>query len=202
MAGADNITGLILAGGRGTRMGGLDKGLILLDGRPMVEYAISRLRPQVANIVISANRNQDRYRKFGHQVVSDMLEDYPGPLAGIAAALPAMSTDYAVTVPCDTPLLSDELVARLWRAMQKENTDLAVAHDGWRIQPGFMLMKRTLHADLTSFLAAGERKVERWIEHHRFTVASFGGYTENFANVNDPDDRKVVEMQLRDQRLS
>lgn len=197
----DNITGVVLAGGRGTRMGGLDKGLILLDGRPMIDYAIQCLRPQVADIVISANRNQERYAKFGHRVVADTDEGYLGPLAGIAAALNTTTTDYIVTAPCDSPLIPDDLVATLWAARTRDNVELAVAHDGWRLQPAFMLIHRTLSTDLAAYLAKGERQMERWIERHHFARARFRGQARAFVNVNDPDERRQVELQLRDQRL-
>ena len=198
----ENITGLVLAGGRGTRMGGLDKGLVLLDGRPMVEHVVLRLRPQVADIVISANRNQERYAKFGHRVVTDTLDGYLGPLAGIASCLDTIATEYAVTVPCDSPLIRDDLVTTLWAALQRDRTDLAVAHDGWRLQPAFMLLRRQLLPDLVDSLGQGELQVEKWIGRHKCARARFRGHADSFANVNDPNERHLVESQLRDQRLS
>lgn len=195
------ITGVVLAGGRGTRMGGLDKGLVLLDGRPMIDYALERLRPQVGDILISANRNQERYAKFGHRVVSDTHEGYLGPLAGVAAALDAATTDYIVTIPCDSPLIPDNLVARLWMARERNNVELVVAHDGWRLQPVFMMIRRDLSHDLAAFLTQGDHQVELWIERHRYARARFFGNARAFSNVNDPDDRRRLESQLRDQRL-
>src|SRR5688572_30668694 len=119
------ITGLILAGGRGIRMGGADKGLVLLGNRPMVEHVIIRLHPQVGELLINANRNHARYAEFGYRIVSDTHEESLGPLAGMVSGLQVAKTDYIVTTPCDSPLLSDTLVARLTIAMKNEDADLA-----------------------------------------------------------------------------
>ncbi len=200
MPGPETITGLILAGGRGQRMGGADKGLILLDGRSMVEHVIARVHPQVSSILISANRNQERYAAFGFPVIADTLEDYLGPLAGIASASQAAVTDYIVTVPCDAPLVSETLVAGLAAAMERETADLAVAHDGQRLQPAFLLFKRTLLPDLATFLLAGGRSIEQWLKRHRFAVADFHECAETFMNVNDPLQHQVLDTRLRQPR--
>lgn len=195
-----NTTGVILAGGRGSRMGGEDKGWITLAQRSMVEHVIARLRPQVGDLLISANRNLERYAALGYRVVSDALSGYQGPLAGIAAALPAAQTPFVVTAPCDSPLLGSDLVARLARALIEENADIAVAHDGERAHPVFLLLKRVLDASLLEFLDAGERKIDRWFSRHRVVHADFSDCPEAFLNVNDPAEHRAVEARLRERR--
>lgn len=196
----DDITGVILAGGRGSRMGGEDKGLVLLDGRAMVEHVVARLRSQVGTLFISANRNQERYAAFGYPVVEDSLADYQGPLAGMASALQIASTPYVVTVPCDSPLIGADLVERLARALVREAADIAVAHDGERTHPVFLLLKRALLPSLLDFLDAGERKIDRWFEQHRVASADFSDAPDAFLNVNDPNEHRALEQRLREAR--
>lgn len=197
----NDITGVILAGGRGSRMGGEDKGLVLLNGRAMVEHVVERLRPQVGSLFISANRNQDRYEALGFRVVVDSLPDYQGPLAGMASVLQVATTPYVVTVPCDSPLIGGDLVARLARALATESADIAVANDGARAHPVFLLLKRALLPSLLGFLLAGERKIDRWFERHRVASADFSDSPEAFINVNDPDEHRAVEQRLRESQL-
>lgn len=191
------ITGVVLAGGRGSRMGGEDKGLVTLSGRAMTEHVLERLRPQVGTIVISANRNHARYAAFGERVVSDPIDGYQGPLAGIAAGLAAATTPYIVTVPCDSPLFGFDLVERLAQALKREGAELAVAHDGERMHPVFLLLARSLQQSLREFLDAGERKIDRWFARHRAAVADFSDCPDAFVNVNDPDEHRAVEARLR-----
>jgi molybdenum cofactor guanylyltransferase len=193
------ITGVVLAGGRGSRMGGEDKGLVVLNGRPMVEHVVDRLRPQVGQLLISANRNQERYAALGHKVVPDLLTDYQGPLAGMAAALQAATTPYVVTVPCDSPLMGTDVVARLARALVRDDADVSVAHDGERTHPVFLMLKRSLLPSLLEFLNAGERKIDRWFARHRLAVADFHDCPETFLNVNDPQEHRALEARLREQ---
>lgn len=194
-------TGVILAGGRGSRMGGEDKGWVALNGHPMIEHVIARLRPQVGEMLISANRNQDRYAALGYPVVSDALSGYQGPLAGMAAGLQAARTPFVVTVPCDSPLFGDDLVARLARALVRADADIAVAHDGVRAHPVFLLLKRALYPSLLEFLDAGERKIDRWFVRHRVAQADFADSPEAFMNVNDPAEQRAVEARLRELRI-
>jgi len=193
-----SITGVVLAGGRGSRMGGEDKGLVMLHGRTMVEHVIARLRPQVEHLLISANRNRERYATLGCAVVPDLLGDYQGPLAGMAAALQAATTPYVVTVPCDSPLMATDVVARLAQALVRDGADISVAHDGTRTHPVFLLMKRSLLPSLLEFLNAGERKIDRWFAQHRVATADFHDCPESFVNVNDPDEHQALEAQLRE----
>lgn len=180
-------------------MGGEDKGLIMLNGRTMVEHVVSRLRPQVGNLLISANRNQERYAALGFTVVPDLLADYQGPLAGMAAALQAATTPYVVTVPCDSPLIGNDVVARLRQALVRDHADVSVAYDGSRTHPVFLFLKRSLLPSLIDFLDAGERKIDRWFARHRVAQANFQDCPETFANVNDPDEHRALEARMREQ---
>jgi len=135
------ITAVILAGGKARRMDGADKGLITLQGRPMVDYIISALRPQAGDIIINANRNREQYSAFGLPVVADMLGDYFGPLVGMATGMHTTDKPYIVTTPCDSPFIPDTLVETLYRTLEDQQADISVAHDGTRMQPVFALLR-------------------------------------------------------------
>lgn len=179
------ITGLILAGGAGRRMDGADKGLMLLNGRPLVEYVLERLTPQVGSILISANRHLDRYAAFGWPVISDALPDFQGPLAGLAAGLSSCVTPWLVCVPCDAPALPTDLVDRLSEALKVNDAPIAVACAASRRQPTFLLCQRGLAASLQEFLAAGGRKIGRWLHEHAAVEVDFAN-AGAFANLNTP----------------
>ncbi len=182
-----DVTGVILAGGKGARMGGVDKGLAMLAGRPFVEHAIAALKPQVGALMISANRNLERYRAYGYPVVSDGFGGFQGPLAGICAAAAAAATPCMAVVPCDSPRLSAELVSRLYRTLARERADLAVAFDGRRLHPVFCLMKTSLHGSLRDFLGDGGRKIDLWFERVPTAFCDFSDQAETFANLNTPE---------------
>lgn len=184
--GVPSITGLILAGGAGRRMGGADKGLVDYQGQPLVAHAIKRLAPQVNRLLISANRNLDSYRHFGFPLVSDDQPDYPGPLAGLAAGLAACSTDWLICAPCDCPALPQELVSRLWAAAQEQSASIAVAATGGRMQPTFQLCRRSLLPALHAYLASGARKVGGWCHAQAAIEVDFADTTA-FRNLNSPD---------------
>ncbi|HHC71786.1 MAG TPA: molybdenum cofactor guanylyltransferase [Thiotrichales bacterium] len=188
------ITGLILAGGRGRRMGGADKGLLPFRGRPLVEHLIDRLVPQVGELLINANRNRDRYGRYGLRLVSDPLTGYQGPLAGMLAGLEAAESRWLAVVPCDAPFLPEELVGRLAEAAAREGTSIAVAHDGERLQPVHALLTVELAGELRRFLAAGERKIDRWYGRQRLTLVDFSDAPEAFGNLNRPEDRQRLEV--------
>lgn len=190
------ITAVILAGGRATRMGGIDKGLVSLAGRPMVEHIIERLRPQVSAMIINANRSHAEYERYGLPLIADRIDDYAGPLAGMASALQAATTPWIVTVPCDSPLVPPDLVARLWTALQKERAELAVAFAHERMQPVFALLPVNLLSSLNAFLDRGERKIDRWYAGHRTALAHFDDRPEAFLNVNTPAERDALESRL------
>lgn len=183
-----DVTGVILAGGKGARMGGADKGLAMLAGRPFVEHAIAAFEPQVGALMISANRNLERYRAYGYPVVSDGFGGFQGPLAGVCAAAAAAATPCLAVVPCDSPRLSAELVARLYRTLSRERADLAVAFDGRRLHPVFCLMKTSLHDSLRDFLGDGGRKIDRWFERVSTALCDFSDQAETFANLNTPEE--------------
>ncbi len=195
----DEVTGVILAGGRAKRMSGEDKGLIELCGRPMVEHVLELLRPQVHRTVISANRNLAAYRAYGCEVVTDVAGHYAGPLAGMVSGMQTASTPYVVSVPCDSPLIADDLVSRLHRTLRKHGAEASVAHDGERVHPVFLLLKRDLVDSMLGFLAAGERKIDLWFEHHHVVETDFSDRPTAFMNVNRPEDLDIL-MQILAQR--
>ena len=187
------VTAVILAGGMGRRMGGQDKGQIKLNDQPLIEYVIEAIRPQVATILINANRHHDFYAQYGYPVLSDRLQDYQGPLAGFSTGMHAATTSYIVTVPCDGPLLAPDLVERLITALQDKNAELAVAHDGHRLQPVYALIPVSLLTSLDAFLVSGERKIDRWYAQHVMAMADFSDAAQTFLNVNTPEDRQRLE---------
>lgn len=190
------ISALVLAGGMARRMGGSDKGLIELAGRPMIEWILERLAPQTDEIIINANRSLAEYRAQGHHVVSDQLEGFAGPLAGMAAGLAAIGSDWMATVPCDSPFVPEDLLSRLWQVRAAESADLAVAEAEGRLQPVFALLPTRLAPDLREFLAGGGRKIDAWFARHRVAVADFSDSPHAFANVNTPDEAAEIEQWL------
>ena len=182
-----DITGLILAGGRGSRMGGVDKGLQNHQGIPLAMHALLRLGPQVGHLMINANRNLGAYESMGAPVWPDALPDYPGPLAGFLAGLEHCETPYLVTVPCDTPGFPLDLVDRLAAALEANDADIAMAstlEDGQaQVQPVFCLMKTTLMESLVRFTQSGQRKIDRWTAQHRCVEVPFDD-AQAFFNAN------------------
>lgn len=195
-------TGVVLAGGRATRWDGRDKGLIEVCGRPMISHVLDALRPQVDHVLINANRNVERYRDFGEPVVSDASNEFLGPLAGIASGLAAARTEWVAVVPCDSPLLAPNCVARLGAAHDENETiDVAVAHDGERIQPVFALIRRVLVENLNAFLESGGRKIDQWYGQQRMQLVDFSDIPDNFENINRPEDRDRLEARIRNRTL-
>jgi len=193
----NNITAVILAGGRAQRMGGEDKGLLPVQGKPMIEYIIDALRPQVGHILINANRNLERYQQYGYPVVQDMMGEYYGPLVGMASGIKQSKTDYVVTVPCDSPLVPGNLVDTLYHQLQTDDAELAVAHDGERMQPVFALLRCDLLPNLLQYLDAGGRKIDTWYAQHRTALADFSNASNAFMNINSPSDQSEIEKLLR-----
>lgn len=202
MTGIDKqlITGLILAGGRGTRMGQVDKGLQNFRGAPMALHALMRLSPQVGEIIINANQNLAVYESFGTQVWPDQIEGYAGPLAGVQTGLVHCETPYLLTVPCDSPLLPTDLAERLSLGLLSNDADLAVAvtteyEDGVarrQPHPVFSLLKASLLDDLTAFLTQGGRKVDAWFQHLRIAEVVFEDNT-GFRNINTLQELRQFE---------
>jgi len=192
----EQITGVVLAGGRSTRMGGADKGLIEVAGRPMAAHVLDALRPQVAALLISANRNPGAYRRLGAEVVEDRIGGFAGPLAGIASAMEAAATGYLLVAPCDSPLVAADLGERLWAALRAAGAEIAVAHDGERLQPVFALLATALREPLLGYLEGGGRKIDRWYREQRLAEADLADRPETFLNVNAPADRERLEALL------
>ena len=192
----DRVTGVVLAGGKATRMGGTDKGLVPIAGRPMIAWVIDALQPQVSTVLINANRNQDRYGEFGCPVIDDGDSDFRGPLAGMASAMRAAQTPYIAVVPCDSPLIGGALVERLHAAAVSSGSPIAAAHDGNRLQPVFALLASDLLDDLAGYLDDGERKIDRWYARHGYASVDFSDEADWFANINAPDDKRAVEEAL------
>lgn len=181
---ANTITGVILAGGLGRRMGGVDKGLQMLDGRPLVCHVAERLAPQVGQLMINANRSQTQYATLGYPIFSDLVPDFAGPLAGLHAALSQAQSEWVVTAPCDSPYLPPDLVSRLHAALQAERSDVAIARSGGRVHPVFCLCRTTLRNDLRDFLESGGRKVMDWCARQGAIEVDFDDQPESFRNFN------------------
>ena len=191
-----DVTGVILAGGRAQRMGGDDKGLLELAGKPMISYVLERLNPQVSAVLINANRNIERYRQFDWPVISDTMTGFLGPLAGMSVAMQAANTKYIITAPCDSPFLPNDYVQRMFDSLNNNGADVAVATDGERWQPVFSLINIGLYADLTAYLDSGERKIDFWFKQHAVAEVDFSNRPEAFFNINTPQDRADVEEKL------
>ena len=196
-----DITGLILAGGRGSRMGGVDKGLQSHRGLPLVQHALQRLGPQVGPLMVNANRNLGTYEALGVPVWPDAEAGYPGPLAGLLVGLMHCETPYLVSVPCDTPNFPVDLVSRLAQALVAEGAELAMAatrepdaqgQPELQRQPVFCLLSSGLTESLAAFLQSGQRKIDRWTAQHRCATVVFDD-TAAFANANTPEELRALQ---------
>jgi molybdopterin-guanine dinucleotide biosynthesis protein A len=187
------VTGLILAGGQGRRMGGVDKGLQSLRGKPMVAWALERLAPQVDELLVNANQNAPEYARFGHRVVADRIGGFAGPLAGLQAGLEAAAHPLVVTVPCDSPFLPLDLVARLRDAMERSGADLAVAKTGEQPHPVFSLVRKSVLSGLTAFLERGGRKIDAWYAALNVVEVPFDDEPDAFSNINTREELKGFE---------
>ncbi|BDX21926.1 molybdenum cofactor guanylyltransferase [Polynucleobacter sp. TUM22923] len=194
---SQKITGLILAGGRAQRMGGIDKGLIPFHDKPLIESAIERLKPQVDTILINANRNITKYAHYGYPVIMDETPDFSGPLAGFSIGLKHCATPYLLTSPCDSPLLPLDLAQRMLTKLEAENLDLVYASSEeangkvWA-QPVFCLMRNTLQHLLNNFLSKGDLKIDHWFKEVRSGTVVFNA-PHAFANVNTPQELDALE---------
>ncbi len=187
------ITGLVLAGGQGRRMGGVDKGLQPLRGRPMVEWVLERLAPQVDEVIVNANANAEHYAAFGHRVVSDAIGGFAGPLAGLHAGLAAARHPLLVTVPCDSPFLPRDLVARLKDRLDRDRCDLAVAKTGDQPHPVFSLVRASVLPHLAAFLEGGGRTIDAWYATLKVVEVPFDDEADAFSNINTRADLAAHE---------
>ena len=191
------VTGIILAGGQGSRMGGKDKGWVHYRGKPLIQHVVERLSPQVSHLIISANRHVEDYQSFGYPVVSDRRpgqspdERYQGPIAGILACLERITTDYAVIVPCDAPLLSPNLASTLLN--HAGGHSLVLFRDQARLQPLFGLYHRSLTPSLREYFASGGRKLVAWCETMQPCVIEHGEDETGFTNINTPGELNQLE---------
>ena len=187
---ARDITGVVLAGGQGRRMGTVDKGLVLLQGRPMVAHVIERLAPQVGEILINANQHTGEYMDLGHPVIPDAIGGFAGPLAGLHVGLTHAANPLIATVPCDSPFLPEDLVARLAAALRANHADVAVARTFDQPHPVFALVQRSVLAHLTRYLQDGGRKIDAWYATLKTVEVAFDDEADAFRNINTADELK------------
>ena len=190
-----SISGLILAGGQGQRLGGKDKGLVLLKNRPLITHVIERFAPQVGQLAISANRNLSKYERFNLPVLTDASDTFEGPLAGILAGLRWCSDEYLAIAACDSPLLPSDLVSNLFTAMTCDESDIAVASADGKRQPVFAILKSYLAESLAAFLATGDRKIGRWYDSQPISYVEFDD-ARAFTNINTARDLHRLEERL------
>lgn len=190
---ATPVTGVILAGGLGRRMGGVNKGLQRLKGKPLVQWVIERFAPQVDELLINANQNLDQYGSLGYRVVEDDIGGYAGPLAGLHRALTEARHERVATVPCDSPFLPHDLVSRLRSALEAHAADIAVARTGDQPHPVFCLCRRDVLPGLTSFLAGGGRKIDAWYASLETVEVPFDDAVAAFSNINTRDELRSLE---------
>ncbi len=188
-----SVTGLILAGGKGSRMGGVDKGLQSFRGKRLVDHVYERFAPQVGGIIINANQNHDEYRSFGVRVVSDAIGGFAGPLAGLHAGLSISKRPLLASVPCDSPFLPANLVKRLYGTLDEAGAELAVAKTGDQPHPVFSLMRRGVLDHLTDFLKGGGRKIDAWYATLSVVEVGFDDEPGAFSNINTLEELQTWE---------
>ena len=187
------ITGVILAGGLGRRMGGVDKGLQRLHDKPMVQWAVERFAPQVDELLINANQNAEQYAALGYPLAPDRIAGFAGPLAGLHAALSMATHPLVATVPCDSPFLPGDLVARLKTALDAGAADLAVARTFAQIHPVFCLCRRSVQPGLAGYLAGGGRKIDAWYAKLKVVEVPFDDQPDAFSNINTEEELRALE---------
>ena len=191
------ISSIILSGGRATRMGGIDKGLVLLQQKPLIQLVIECLAPQVDEILINANREITQYQAFNYPVFQDVHADFIGPLAGFSLGLQHAMHDYLLTVPCDSPLMPHDLAQRLLNALITQQADIVVASSDGNAHPVFCLCKKSVLPSLTEYLASGERRVSSWQKSLAYTEVDFSDCRDAFVNLNTFEDLAALELKLR-----
>lgn len=193
-----DVTGMILAGGEGRRMGGRDKGLEAFAGEPLVAHVAQRFEGRVSELLINANRNLARYAPFAHRVIEDAEGGFKGPLMGIYSGLRAAKTPWLLVAPCDSPALPHDLVPRMLAGLETANgeQDIAVAFDGERLHPVVALLRTSLADDLAQALAQGERKIDRWFARHAWCSVDMADCADAFANLNTDEEKQRLEQAL------
>lgn len=191
-----SITAVILAGGKARRMDGADKALLSLAGKPLLAHIIAVLRPQVDAIVLNSNRPAAQYTQFGLPLIADTLPEQPGPLAGLLSALQACDSELLLSVPCDTPCLPTDLVARLRTTLTNSDADVCTVSDGEHLHAAIMLVRRRVRASLEAYLAAGHRKVQDWLYAQKLAVANFSDRPGAFSNINTSQDLQQLEQRF------
>lgn len=187
------ITGIILAGGQGSRMGGVNKAMLSLHGKPLITHALQRFAPQVDELFINANTDIEQFNQLGYPVISDTASGFPGPLAGLQAGMEKSSQALIATIPCDSPFLPCDLVRRLEEALHAKHADVAVAHANQRLQPVFCLCRCALLPKLTQYLQQGGRKMETWFDSLRYAPVEFDDAAA-FTNINTPEELATLEI--------
>ena len=188
-----SVTGLILAGGKGSRMGGVDKGLQAFRGKRLVDHVHERFAPQVGGIIINANQNHEEYKSFGVRVVSDAIGGFAGPLAGLHTGLSVSKRPFLASVPCDSPFLPTDLVERLCARLDETGSELAVAKTGEQPHPVFSLMRRGVFDHLGDFLKGGGRKIDAWYATLNVVEVAFDDEPEAFSNINTLEELQTWE---------
>ena len=194
-----DISAIILSGGRATRMSGVDKGLIQLQDKPLIQHVITRLKPQADEIFINANREIPRYQAFNLPVLQDDNPDFLGPLAGFSLGLKHCKHQYLLTVPNDSPMIAPDLTKRLLQALLDKEAEIAVAKSEGHAHPVFCLMKKTVWPSLSTYLEQGERKVSAWQKSLKYTEVEFNDCSEAFVNLNTFEELEALALTLSDE---
>ncbi len=189
----NKVTGVVLAGGLARRMNKQDKGLILYRNKPLVTYALKALSSVAEKVYINANRNLNEYNQFDYEVISDRTDSFDGPLAGILSAMSQALTEILLVIPCDSPLIKAAHLEKLLIEIDKEETEIAVAYDGQRIQPVFLALKTSLKNSLNNYLLEGNRKIDVWLQQHQLTQVDFSENAEIFLNINTMSELDALE---------
>lgn len=201
MSGQNKVAGVVLAGGLARRMQQQDKGLVRYHGQPLVSYALSAMSALTGQVLINANRNLEQYQTFGYPVISDLNDNFEGPLAGVLAAMQAVDQDVLLVMPCDSPLIKPEHLQRLLDSRAEADADVAVAFDGERLHPVFLALKTNLQDSLAAYLQSGERKIDRWLQQHVMVQVDFSQEPDVFVNINTLAELQELQVQSHDQGL-
>ena len=191
-----NIAGVVLAGGHSRRMGGIDKGWVEFQRRPMIEWVVETLKNQVDYLMINVNKSSSQYDELSIPLVKDKIEGFKGPLAGLHAAMMETNHPFIMMVPCDSPLIPDNLVSKLSTPLSDKSIDLAVVRTSSRLQPIFCLTRTRLREPLARFLYGGGRKIDRWFDTLNVFEVDFTNQASSFINFNTPEDIKIMEKKL------